>query len=316
MTHARTVLGDVPVDQLGAVDAHEHLMIIGGPATRSDPDLRLDDVEDAIAEAKGFASAGGGTIVDAMPTGCGRDAAGLAQVAQATGLNVIATAGFHRPRYYDDLHWARRYPTELLAKVVTAEVESGFDRWDLAGPEVERLPYRPGILKAATGYHSVDEIEYRMLTAVAMVHEASGLPILTHAEHGTHADRQLEILQAEGVEPSSVAISHMDRNPDFGLHRELIERGAFLIYDGLFRERYRPVSAVADVLTRIGESGLTGNIMLGGDVGRRSMRRSGGAPGIAALLLELAPQLVRMGVSESVVQAALVDNPARFLALG
>lgn len=315
MSRARTILGDVPVDQLGAVDAHEHLMIVGGPATRSDPDLKLDSVDDAIAEAESFAAAGGGTIVDAMPTGCGRDAAALAHVAHATGLHVIATAGFHRPRYYDDLHWARRYPTELLAEVITGEVESGFDRWDLAGPKVERLPYRPGILKAATGYHSVDQNEHRMLVAVAMVHEASGLPILTHAEHGTHADRQLDIFEAEGVESSRVAISHMDRNPDYGLHRDLIERGAFLIYDGLFRERYRPLTDVADVLGRIADAGLAGNIMLGGDLGRKSMRKSAGAPGVAGLLEEFAPQLVRMGVSESVVQAALIGNPARFLSI-
>lgn len=315
MTSVRTVLGDVDAQSLGRVDAHEHLMIGGGPATKADPDLLLDDADDAVREVEQFRLAGGGAIVDAMPTGCGRDVVALAEISRRSGIHVVATAGFHRPRFYDDLHWARRYPVERLAAAIASEVNDGFDRWEMAGPLVERLPNRPGLLKAATGFNAMSNIEERMLVAVARVHCATGLPILTHAEHGTHAGHQLDRLGVEGVSPHVVAVSHMDRNPDFVVHRDLMDRGATLIYDGLYRERYRPVTAVADLVSKADGAGLGHLLLLGGDIGRRSLRRSAGGGGIGGLLSVFAPQLVARGVDERQVERMLTANAAAFLAV-
>lgn len=315
MSVVRTVLGEVDADELGIVDSHEHLMITGGPATVRDPDLLLDDVDDAIREVEEFATAGGGTIVDAMPTGCGRNVAALVEISRRTGVHIVATAGFHRPRFYDDLHWARSYPIDLLTEVILSEVTGGVDRWELSGPVVEPTAARPGVLKAATGLNAMTSVEERMLVAVAAVHLASGLPILTHAEHGTHADRQLDRLEAEGVAATSVAVSHMDRNPDVVLHRDLMQRGATLIYDGLYRERYRPVSAVAELVSAAVDADLRQRILLGGDVGRRSLRRSAGGSGIAGLVDQFVPHLVAHGVDKVALHQMLTANAAAFFAL-
>jgi len=297
----RTVLGDVAPGSLGIVNCHEHLMITGGPVVDADPDLLLNDVEDAVAEVRGFLDAGGQTIVDAMPTACGRDADSLVKIARQTGAHIIATAGFHRPHFYGDLHWACRHPRKALTEVIVDEAEKGIDRWDLAGPSVDRLEVRPGLLKVATGLNTVDRIERRLLEAVAFAQSVTDLPVITHAEQGTAADRQLSLLAAVGVPPSRIALGHVDRNLDWGLHRELVERGAFLLYDSLYREHHRSVGDLAEMILRLVDSG------------RRSLRVSGGGLGVAGLLSSLVPALKERGVGPGTLDTILIANPARFL---
>ncbi len=57
----RTVLGDIPADQIGATDAHDHLVRSGGPEIKLDPAFLMDDVEAAKKEFGRFLDAGGRT---------------------------------------------------------------------------------------------------------------------------------------------------------------------------------------------------------------------------------------------------------------
>ena len=313
MNVARTVLGDVDSSTLGRVDAHEHLMIMGGPLVDRDQDILLDDVDEAIAEAGAFRDAGGGTIVDALPTGCGRDAKALATISRETGIHIVATAGFHRSSSYPERHWARRYPVDLLTSVLLGEVIHGIDRWDLAGPVISSTGVRPGVLKVATGHNVIDPIEHRMLRAVAAVHRESGLPVLTHTEQGTFGSRQLDLLEEEGVDAARVMVGHLDRLPDLQSHRELAVRGAFLGYDGLGREKKRPFAAVAEVILQLIAEGFGGQLLLGGDVGRRSMRIAAGGLGVVGVLTTMVRDLVSSGIAEEAVQDMLVTNAGQFL---
>lgn len=313
MNVARTVLGDVDTSTLGRVDAHEHLMITGGPLVERDRDILLDDVDDGIAEARAFRDAGGGAIVDALPAGCGRDPRALRTISREAGVHVIATTGFYRSDAYPHAHWVRHYPVDQMAAILLGEVNDGIDLHDLAEPVIESTGIRPGVLKVATGLDAIDPIEHRMLKAVAAVHRASGLPILTHTERGTFGSRQLELLAEEGVDPTRIMIGHLDRLPDLERHRQIAVRGAFLGYDGLGRDRYRPFSAVADVVRRLTDEGFGRQLLLGGDVGRRSMRRSAGGLGVAGVLTTMVPDLVSAGMAEDSVRDMLVGNPARFL---
>jgi phosphotriesterase-related protein len=309
----RTVRGDVDPSSLGRVDVHEHLVITEGPIVDTDPETRLDDIDDAIREAEAFRDAGGGTIVDALPATCGRDATALAAISDATGINVVATTGFYRSFAYPERHWARRYPVDVLTSVLLGEIRDGIDHWDLTGPAVESTEVRPGVIKLATGLESIDPVELRMLRAVAAAHRASGLPILTHAERGTFGSGQLDLLEAEGVHPTRVMVGHLDRRPDLAAHRGIAARGAFLGYDGLARDHQRPFMDVAEVIRRLIEMGFGGQLLLGGDVGRRTMRRAAGGPGIAGVLTSMAPELLARGIAEDSVEAMLVTNPARYL---
>ncbi len=313
MNAARTVLGDVDTATLGRVDAHEHLMIAKGPLSGRDPDVRLDDVDDSIAEASAFRAAGGGTIVDALPAGCGRDPGALQVISREAGVHVIATTGFYRSTAYSESSWVHRCSVDEMATVVLAETVGGIDRHDLATPAVESTEVRPGALKVATGQDAIDPLELRMLKAVARVHRQTGLAILTHTERGTFGSGQLDLLEGEGVDPTRVMVGHLDRLPDLGMHRKIARRGAFLGYDGLAREKYRPFPVVAALIKQLIVEGFGGQLLLGGDVGRRSMRRSAGGLGIVGVLTSMVPDLIAAGITEEAIDDMLVANPARFL---
>lgn len=313
VTVARTVLGDVDVSTLGRVDSHEHLMITGGPLVDRDPAVLLADVDEGIAEARAFGAAGGGTIVDALPAGCGRDPGSLREISRAAGVHVIATTGFYRSLAYPPGHWVRTARRDDLVAALLGEVTDGIDGDDLRGPEPVPTGILPGVLKLATGVDGADDLERRLVDAVALAHRRSGLPILTHAEQGAYGSGQLDLLERAGVAPSRVMIGHLDRAPDFEAHRALARRGAFLGYDGLAREQRRPYASVSAVVRRLVDEGFAGLILLGGDVGRRRMRTGMGGPGIAGVLTAMAPELVASGVAREAVDDMLVANAARFL---
>ena len=67
----RCILGDVPAAlALGRCDAHEHVVLGGSFIADEHPELDLSDTGAAVRELQGFAEAGGGWVVDAMPTCC------------------------------------------------------------------------------------------------------------------------------------------------------------------------------------------------------------------------------------------------------
>ena len=78
----RTLLGDLPTDgSLGVCDAHEHVIMHGDWLDGHFSEFVLADLDQTLQDMCGFRAAGGGWIVDSMPTGAGRDAALLAQAA-------------------------------------------------------------------------------------------------------------------------------------------------------------------------------------------------------------------------------------------
>jgi len=94
----RTVLGDIPSEQLGVTYMHEHLIIDSPIVSRDFSHIHLPFESEAIAEVVLCRSAGVQTMVDCMPTGSGRSAIKLAAISKATGINIVATAGLHTDR--------------------------------------------------------------------------------------------------------------------------------------------------------------------------------------------------------------------------
>ncbi|OLT06103.1 aryldialkylphosphatase [Pseudonocardia sp. CNS-004] len=312
----RTVLGDVAPDQLGRCDYHEHLFQVS-PLLPGD---ELDDETASGTEAAALRTAGIDAMVEATPTGLGRDPAGVARISAATGLHVVHTTGGHRSEHYGSGHWLTGCSEAALATRFSTDVREGLPAVDArkrgapaTGPGGTAV--RAGLVKAGVGYWRIDAFERRVLAAAAATSATTGVAVMVHLEHGSAAHEVLAALAADGLPAHRVVLAHADRNLDPGLHAELAAAGAYLGYDGVARHREAPDSAILDCLERVVTAGGADRLLLGGDVARSTRYRSyGGLPGLAYLPSRFVPR-VRDRLGADLLHRLLVTNPARALAL-
>lgn len=307
----RTVLGDIRAEDLGFCHAHEHVLIRPSIGTRDNPDLLIDDVEAAVNEVGLFRDAGGSTLVDTMPLDCGRDPTGLVEVSRRTGVHIVATTGFHTPRYYEPGHWREDLAVDRIAEVLIEEITVGMDQRSHGGPYPDRLGARAGVLKVGTDDRGVDDLARRLMAAVGEAHRRTGAPILTHTERGRHGLDQIACFRSLGIDPSAVLVSHVDRNLDKGEHRELAATGAYLVYDGLSRMQYHSIEEVIELIGLVIDAGAEDRVLLGMDLALRSYRIStGGSPGLGFVLDRFLPALRAAGFTERQVRKLGWENPA------
>src|SRR6266540_1303042 len=249
-------------------------------------------------------------VADLTPIGCGRDPRRLVQLAERTGLHLIAATGFHRDAHYPAGHWVHAEPEDVLAELLVTDLTEGMDERDWQGPLPRRSAARAGVVKLGASYQRLTPSERRRLAAGAQAAVRTGAPVAVHCETGTFAHELLDLLAEHDLPARRVALAHMDRNPDPGLHAELAERGAFLMYDGAGKVKHHPDSLLIDLVAWMAEAGHAASVLLGGDVGRRGeLRAHGGGPGIAHLFAVLVPRLRKALGAELVVQVT-IDNPA------
>lgn len=309
-----TVLGGVRADELGRTNYHEHLF----QTTPLLPGDELDDEAASAAEGASLRSSGFAAMVDATPVGLGRRPEAVARISARTGLRVVATTGAHREPHYGAGHWLLDLDEQQLAERFCREVTEGLPVADAAGPSAVAVgpggePVRAAVVKAGVGYWSITAFEHRVLAAVAATWQQTRAAVMVHLEHGSAAFEVLAELASYGVPASAVALAHVDRAPDPGLHAELAAAGAYLGYDGFARSQRWPDSTLLDCLEQAAERGAGPRLLLGGDVARRSRYRAyGGMPGLAYLGERVLPRLEQQ-ISTELVDAVLRTNPARWL---
>ncbi|RCH70393.1 phosphotriesterase [Streptomyces sp. SDr-06] len=289
---AHTVLGPVPADLLGVVDAHDHLFI-RSPLL---PGQELADVTDAAARLAGFGALGGGTVVQWTPYGMGRRIAELPALSRTTGVHVIAATGLHQAAHYGaELLDAVR---GRLAELFVAELTEGIGDTGVTA----------GLIKVAGGFHGLDEHAALTMGAAAEAHHRTGAPIAVHLELGTGVLDVLDLLCGElEVPPGSVILGHLNRSPDFAVHRLAAEAGANLAFDGPSRANHATDWRMPDALRALADAGFADRLLLGGDTVTPD------TPGMPYLLRRVRPRL-ELGLGKDLVEQILINNPARVYA--
>lgn len=305
----RTVLGDVAPAALGPTNAHEHAFQVS-PLLPGD---EIDDPERSEREVGLLHDSGFTAMIDATPIGLGRQPAQLQRISTATGVQLVATTGFHRDAHYGPGHPFLQLDVAEKASMMLRDVIEGMPASDRpsAAPSPSTSA-RAGMLKVGIEYWAITAAERTTLEAIAQVHAATGAPVMVHLEHCTAAHEVLDLLASLGVPETAVLLTHADRSPDAGLHLELMGRGAYLGYDGVARAKVRSDEELLDLTERV-VSGGGDRLVLGGDVGRASRYVSyGGMPGLAHLGDRYLPRL-RARLGEEAVTRILVETPARVL---
>ena len=305
--HIMTVLGPIRPDEAGVTLTHEH--IIARPPNyldeTRDPDLILDDPHAALAELEDLYSAGGRTVVDATTAAYGRDIRLLHWVAARAPVHLVAVTGNHND-VIAGRHLAGKSADDVAA-ICIAEITEGIDGTDI----------RAGAIMAGTSFNQITPAEEIALRGAARAQTATGAAIVTHCDRGTMAREQLEILIAEGVDPTRVILCHQD----FRLVEEhligLLDAGAWVSFDQVSKTTYAPDTERAAMIARLVQAGFGHRLLISGDLARRSyLRAHGGAPGLVYLVESFPLALMDAGLTAPDVRRLLVDNPADAFAIG
>lgn len=318
MAFVRTVDGDISPEDLGVTYAHDHIYCI--PALwkeKGDSDLLLDSHEASQAELAIFARAGGRTIYDATAIDYGRDVGTVKRIANAAGVQIIATAGFNKAIMWPGTmpgkgitfgQWIASLSRAELCAHVVSEVTDGMDGTTIRG----------GVVKFGTGYNAMSEAEINVLLAVLDAHKETGAPIHSHTEMGTMALEQLDLVRREGVDMTRLTIAHLDRNPDPWMHRKVAETGAFFSFDGITRAKYYSEDVRTRCILDLVRWGHADQVMIGGDIARRSMFASYGEGGLGMgfILEKWVPRFIEEAGEagfdgKALVHKFMVENPKR-----
>jgi 5-phospho-D-xylono-1,4-lactonase len=306
MSFVRTILGDVPADELKRCGAHEHIIIDAAYIAEKHPDFLLDDIAAACVDLGEFRDAGGGWVIDTMPTGAGRCSRKLAVASQQSGIHIVCPTGLHLPLYYPPDHPMLSMDQEELADVFVKEIAEG------VCDDAVQPSYRAGVIKVAGGHGKLTPHQREAFAAAGEASRRTGCPIITHTEQGTAGEEQVNLLLNSGAHPTQVVLSHTDRLPDIAYHRRLLSSGVTLEYDHHFRTYLKDGSCpTADLIAALVPA-FPNQIVVGMDLARRGYWHGrGGRPGLVWLLTVLPKLLKERDVSDDLVERILTHNPRR-----
>ena len=333
-----TVLGTVPVDELGMTLTHEHLICDWtGPLTEPDgaaerelfarpvdasirwlltenpaccfDNARLEDPSAVVEELQPFLEAGGRTVIDCTNGDIGRNPHALQEISERTGLNVVMGSGWYVHPYHDS---ATADATEgELYDLLLAEFADG----------VGDSGVRPGIIGEIGVSPKFTDSEKIRLRAAARAQRELGVPLLIHLPGWQRrAFEVLDIVLGEqGVAPEAVVLCHMDpsgEDPDY--QREAASHGVWLEFDMIGMPNYFPGEGqspapdqTAAAIARLVEEGYAARLLLSHDIALKSLWTRHGGNGMGFVPRLFLPRLERHGVPPAVTAELLTVNPRR-----
>ncbi|MFF4772786.1 phosphotriesterase [Microtetraspora fusca] len=330
-----TVLGPVPVEELGVTLCHEHLrndgalawhpapegdtegeLIAGSPVRmeflgrlRNDPylsrdNVSLDDTGVAIEEVARFAARGGRSVLEVTPDGLGRAPAELAAIARATGLNIVMGCGFYLERTHPE--WVRGMSVADVATEIERDLTEGVDG------------VRAGVIGEIGVSPDFTAEEEKVLRAAARAQARTRVPLSVHLPGWVrHGHRVLDVIAEEGGLIEATVLSHLNpsgRDRDYQV--ALATRGAYLGYDMCGMDYLYPAEGQspcdednAAAIAWLHRAGLGHRVLLSQDVFLKTMLVRYGGTGYAHILTHFVPRLHRHGLTPADTTRLLVDNP-------
>ncbi|WP_347548628.1 phosphotriesterase [Pseudalkalibacillus hwajinpoensis] len=295
----QTVRGEITPTDLGVCSAHEHLCI-DLSRIKKDPDTILDDVGGMEEELRRFKASGGQAMVEVTNDGMGRDAELLCKLSETTGVHLIASTGFYKDPFLPEksFSWNR----EDFAQHMMNEINNGIE-----GTEVY-----PGIIgEIGSSHNEIKPIEEELLTGAGIAAIETGLPVTTHTTLGTMGVEQVELYSKLGLTMDQLIIGHQDLNTDNGRVLAVVEAGAFVGFDTIGKNNYRPDEDRIRSILFLFEKGYGSKILLSADLTRKSHWHKHGGIGYDYVLNQFVPRLKESGLSDQDIHMLLIGNPAR-----
>ena len=306
----RTVLGDITPEALGFTLCHEHLF--GQPPPEfTEADLCLNDEASALRELHDFKKAGGAAVVEMTTPDYGRNVAVLGRLSQGSGVHIVAATGFNKAKFAD--RYASRLTEDALVAWMVKEVTQGVVEPPAFVAEGSRTAARAGLIKASTSLGGPTKDEEKVMRAAARTHQMTGAPVSTHTEKATWALEQATFLTEQGVSSKKLLIGHLDFNPDLAYLSEVASLGVYLGLDQFSKDKYLPDARRVELVLALTEKGFGGQLLLSGDMARKSYWHTFGGAGFRYLPTIVKQRLREAGMTEADLNGLFVDNPRNWL---
>lgn len=317
MPEVQTVQGAVDADELGVTLIHEHMRARDDAVAAEWPGAYDEqaELEAALAEVRGAHGHGVQTIVDPTAMYLGRDVRFMKQVADETGVRIVACTGIYS---YDHLppFFVNR-DADAMAALFASDIEQG----------IQGTPIRAAFIKCAADAAGVTENIEKIHRAAARASVQTGAPIMAHSAPPTaNAPRQIEILLEEGVDPARIQIAHSGDTDDVDFIESLIERGVYVGLDRYGLEMYLPIDKRNATAAELLRRGHAERVMISQDAcGTIDWFPAEAAPQfessgairnwtMSLVFEEVVPMLRELGaMDDAVFQTVFVENPRRWL---
>lgn len=310
-----TVTGEISPERLGFCQFHEHLLIRGGRSREINDALYMDDTDLSAQEAKRYFSAGGRSLIDAQPGGCGRMAEGLARISERTGVSIICSAGFHKMCFYPGEHWIFREDEKSTAEFFLRELTEGVDNDCDLRISGNTGKQKAGIVKCALDKENLSPQYKKLFRAAAYAASEADRILMIHIEKGSDPLELLDFLKAEGFSPERTVYCHLDRaKEDLSVHTKILEAGAFLEFDTIGRFKYHSDERETEIIKHHIDEGFVGQLLFSLDTTRTRLAAYGPTEtGLDYILRVFIGKMLDAGITKEEIRRISTVNPVRAL---
>ncbi len=302
-----TVRGLLPVDKLGFVLPHEHVLVdfVGAAEIkpeRYDADIAFNKIKPYLDRVRAL---GGGTMFECTPAFLGRDPRLLVRLSEATGLHLVTNTGYYSARQNKFL------PAHALVESADALAARWLREWK---DGIEQTGVRPGFIKIGLDAGPLTEQGRKLVQAAARTHRASGLTVAAHTGDDVAARAQLDVLREEGVQPAAWIWVHAHNARDESALVSAARAGAWVGLDGLSP---RSLTRGLHLITMLRQEGCLARVLLSHDAGwYRPGEPDGGAfRDYEMLFTVFIPTLRKNGFTDLEIHQLTTLNPARAFAI-
>lgn len=300
-----TTLGDITEPLSSTILPHEHIFVDLGPiAARSyehaDPAEVVDIMRPHIEAAK---AAGVAALVECTPVGVGRRVDIVKAVSEATAFPVVVATGIYREPWVPE--WAHAAGEAELTDWMVRELTAG----------VETTGVRAAWIKLSAGDDGITSVEAKILRAAAQAGRETGALIGSHTIRGRVVRDQLAIIEAAGYRADRFLWIHTQAEPDFTLHLEMAQRGAWLEYDAIGSPDFADAWFI-DRIQRLLDADFGRQLLLSHDRGWYDPSKPHGGTQLPYTYLSetFLPALHASGIDAVTIAQLTVHNPWRAFA--
>jgi phosphotriesterase-related protein len=315
-----TVTGSIDVEELGLTLIHEHFYSSDEAVSVQWPHVRDRGEEHRLAleSAEAVKSHGVKTVVEPTAMLLGRDIAASKQLAEETGLQIVACTGIYT---YDHLpQFLLNRSEDFIADLFVHDIEQGIQGTDVKAAFIKCAADEPGVN---------DRIE-KVHRAAARASNRTGRPVMAHSRPASNTGpRQVEILLEEGVPPGRIQIAHTGDSDDLDYIERLLETGVWIGMDRYGIDLYLPTDRRNATVLELLRRGYAERMFLSQDfdipiangldwyppevVEQFQAARAANDWSMTFLFESVIPTLKEGGMTDEQLQTMMVENPKRWL---